>query len=293
MKQMILDNIDLIEIMDSLIENENSTDILDILEVLKKSKNRVMLYSDDTIDLLYQKLHELRKYDDISLLSNLIERLVDYESKEEFNLINQKIEGLNKKEGKNINEILMQKKDFDFEFGFFRYNIKTEDDMRDVNMYAKIIDLLCIYTYSAEDPDTLISDLKKLFTNIIFDASIVSTIEDLNDGFDTRKSEIVYHLWCIEKEIPKITSDGVTHYQEIGDRMIITCSPERDRTTVKNFLTKNIDGKDLNCELHTKMKKLSSKAPDRIYFCPRIPEDFPEEFRNKIFIYKITKHVGT
>ena len=69
--------------------------------------------------------------------------------------------------------------------------------------------------------------------------------------------------------------------------MSIRCSPERARM---KELRKQIGEFSINCELHTKMRTLSSKAPDRIYFCPSLPYDVGEFKKGSIYIYKITKH---
>lgn len=291
MGQMLLDNKDLIKLIDSAKHEFNLDDILEIFERLKKSNNNILLYEDDTLNAIYTKLYEFRKYEEISIMSKMIDRLAKFTPIEEFEKINCEIEEANKYEGKNIKEILTQEKNFNFELPYMRYGVASEVYIRDINKGWKLFDLLCIFLNAKNSPQELINELKNLLNNIIFDDEIVKTIRSLNDGFDNRKSEIIYHLNSIEKEIPRIIDSGVYDYREIGKHLTVGCSPERERGKVSNSLIKRIDGKELNCELHTKMRRLSSNAPDRIYFCPRVPEDFPEKLRNKIFVLKISKHV--
>lgn len=87
---------------------------------------------------------------------------------------------------------------------------------------------------------------------------------------------------------------GVLDNNSLGDMMSIPCSPERNRTTVENKLTKKADnGKMIKCELHTKMDKIGSKKPDRIYFCASVPDKTKVnnvDLSGKIYVYKITEH---
>jgi hypothetical protein len=132
--------------------------------------------------------------------------------------------------------------------------------------------------------------LNIILSELEFDEDIIVSIEELSDGFEMRKNEIIYHLYCIHKEIPMILRDGHRDYQNIGRQMSLDCSPERNRKIVNNKLRKILNGITVNCELHTKMRRLSSNAPDRIYFCPSLPDSMNVTMAGKIYIYKITKH---
>lgn len=132
--------------------------------------------------------------------------------------------------------------------------------------------------------------MKIILQKLIFDEDIVESIRKLNDGFDLRKKEIIYHLYYIEKQIPEILGSSPNDYQSIGNKMAIDCSPERSRKTVNSQLRKIVNNISVNCELHTKMKVISSNPPDRIYFCPSLPEETGRDMAGKIYIYKISKH---
>lgn len=63
---------------------------------------------------------------------------------------------------------------------------------------------------------------------------------------------------------------------------------------MKNKLTKEADNGVIKCELHTKMDKIGSNKPDRVYFCASVPEGIKIGNRSlggRIYVYKITQHV--
>lgn len=129
----------------------------------------------------------------------------------------------------------------------------------------------------------------------MFDIEIEKSMEKLEAGFLTRRHEILYHLYRIHEEMPALIKKyGVLGNNSLGDMMSIPCSPERNRTTVENKLTKKADnGKMIKCELHTKMDKIGSKKPDRIYFCASVPDNTKVnnvDLSGKIYVYKITEH---
>lgn len=137
--------------------------------------------------------------------------------------------------------------------------------------------------------------IQKVYQNISFDIDIENSMKKLTAGFITRRHEILYHLYCIHKEIPQIIKNyGILANQAMGDKMSIRCSPERDRNVVADLLTKKADdNQKIKCELHTKMETIGSQKPDRIYFCASVPDGVRlngVDMSGKIYVYKITEH---
>lgn len=139
-------------------------------------------------------------------------------------------------------------------------------------------------------------DLPILYVELAFDDKIKDTMERLEAGFLCRRREILHHLYCIQEEIPALLLKyGQMDNQSLGNKMSIPCSPERSRKTVKEELTKQADQGVIVCEMHTKMKKIGTRPPDRIYFCAKVPEGIQingKDLTGKSYIYKITKHAG-
>lgn len=159
-------------------------------------------------------------------------------------------------------------------------------------------DLCRVLTVLGQDIDELhefSQYIQYVYYNITFDSGIEKSMEKLEAGFKTRRHEILYHLYLIDKEIPEIINEyGLLDNNSLGAKMSVPCSPERNRITVENKLTKTTDGgKKIKCELHTKMERIGSNKPDRIYFCASVPEQVRldnVDLSGRIYVYKITEH---
>ncbi|HHX60680.1 MAG TPA: hypothetical protein GX707_08195 [Epulopiscium sp.] len=169
------------------------------------------------------------------------------------------------------------------------YRLDGVEGIRNIIGMQGFKQVLLIFCDNKKNISEFIEKIKIILYSLCFDEDIVESMRHLNDGFENRKKEIIYHLYCIDNEILKIMKQIPQGYREIGDRMSIDCSPERSRDIVRSSLTKEINGIDVNCELHTKMKRLTSNAPDRVYFCPQLPMEIGEN-GGQTYIYKITKH---
>ena len=122
-------------------------------------------------------------------------------------------------------------------------------------------------------------------------------MEGLEAGFHIRKPEILEHLMIINSILPDILSiESDMSNVNISKKLnYLQCSPEKRRDIVKKYLTKTFDSeKKVNCELHTKMRRINNKAPDRIYFCANVPKGVKcrgMDISGKIYVYKISHHV--
>ena len=129
----------------------------------------------------------------------------------------------------------------------------------------------------------------------MFDDELQDSMKILDLGFEKRKAEILEHLLVLELELPDLTKGNGCSNQEIGDRLSVPCSPERKRDIVRKYLAKRADdGEYFYCELHTKMKKVGDRPPDRIYFCAKVPKGITlngQDIGGRTYIYKISKHV--
>ncbi|MCL0081019.1 hypothetical protein M1N64_02140, partial [Peptococcaceae bacterium] len=231
------------------------------------------------------------------LLNKMFEKHVGFIEDDAYASSLESINTISNSESADFERILLNNKPFSKKDCRFLYKAPPNSPnykLRNINTFNDLKKLLLIYTSNHNSIDSFIEDIKKIFSKMLFDTDINSSLNSLSDGFELRKNEISYHLYCIEKEIPEIMEKRAKSYQEIGRQMSgrsIPCSPERNRQLVDRLLTKFIDGIKVKCELHTKMKSLSSKPPDRIYFCPSLPNTVKRDNVGKIYIYKITAHV--
>lgn len=286
---MLMKNSDFLKVMD---QDDVLDEFISILELLTSFSYKVNLMEEDLLDDIYYYIHmNMKKNEDIRIINSKLEKMFSFENPLDFIAKEQKLEDLIKEEETNLKKILTHETNFKLEESLIKYSLASCEAIRVINDESSLKNVMLIFSSIKPTPQQLMEDLDKVFSNIIFDEDILESIDSLNDGFSSRREEIIYHLFCIDSEVPIITSRGIRHYREIGEALSIDCSPERSRLTVQQKLTKKIGEQKLNCELHTKMKTVSSKAPDRIYFCPYVPEDFDEEYRGKIFVYKISKHV--
>lgn len=288
MGKMVLKNETFLELLKGS-ENKLS-DFVSILELLKELSYTVIL-SDQFVEEIYNVLGTSKGKEDIKIINKIFEKMFRHVEMKEQNDYIRKINNLVKEESNSFKEILRNEKYFDHDVNEIGYMLDIGVNLRNIFEVELLKQVLLLFSKRINDINDFVQELKLIFPDVVFDENLEKSMEELNDGFDVRKNEIIYHLYCIQREIPEIISRGISGYKNIGEVMSVDCSPERSRGTVKDKLTKQVNGVDINCELHTKMKIVSTKAPDRIYFCPCIPKGIDSELEGKILIYKITKHV--
>ena len=286
---LLVKNNTFLEILES---EEYASDFVSIIELLRKKAYKISLASDDIINIIFAEIHNKAiKNDDIRLISKLLEKNFEFMDSKKHNellsIINERLD----EESKSFKHILDSIESFDYKNKLIGYRVYSKEGIRNTSNLDELKMFFLILCMEKDNIKEFVKEIKIILDNIIFDEDIEDSIRSLNDGFDKRKNEIIYHLYVIHTEIPGILESGIRDYRGIGQCLSIGCSPERSRATVNNTLTKIVDSCEINCELHTKMKKLSSNAPDRIYFSPKLPMEVGEEKKGKIFVYKITNHV--
>lgn len=198
-----------------------------------------------------------------------------------------------KDESNDIRAILYNKAPFNEKVQLLA--LGTSEALRLIESEEELCRVLTVLGLGKDELSEFSEYIQKVYHNISFDSDIENSMKKLTAGFISRRHEILYHLYCIHKEIPEIIKTyGLLSNQAMGDKMSIRCSPERDRNIVANLLTKKADGNQkIKCELHTKMETIGSQKPDRIYFCASVPDGIQldgEDMSGKIYVYKITEH---
>lgn len=278
------------------IENGQMENTVDVLERLK-CFDMCHIMDEEHIGDLYDLLHRNRRVSSCREFSIFLDR--DREgSRKQINqrLFEERSEELGRlaeTESKNVKDILYHKAVF--HEGVHLLALGNPDVLR---LIACEDDLCSVLTLFGQDIDGLhefSQYIQNVYYNLTFDREIEKSMEKLEAGFLTRRHEILYHLYRIHEEMPALKKKyrGLDNCS-LGDMMSIPCSPERSRTTVENKLTKKADdGKMIKCELHTKMDKIGSQKPDRIYFCASVPDKIKVDnvdLSGKIYVYKITEH---
>ena len=276
--ELLLENGFFLQMLKGTEQEKNN--FIPIIDLLKELRYKIVLIEDDNLMDIFQELYIQRNNEDVKIINRLIEKLSCYKDSNEFNRLLSSVKRLETEESNSFKEILYDNMFFDEQINTITY---MNDTIMDTNL-RNIFDLedlkiiLLLFTKGTKEIVTFTQEIKKILNHMVFDEGIERSIEELNDGFELRRNEIIYHLFYIQKDIPNIVAQGFKDYRNIGNAMSLSCSPERDRNIVKEKLTKIIDGKEVNCELHTKMGKLTTKPPDRIYFCPSIPTGVREGF---------------
>lgn len=279
------------------IKEQTLDDVLDILEELKNVSGRCVL-SESNYEKLIDFIYTNHRREDCIQLSRMLEKemarkhiIMDgqrYQSEKE------KLDKCIQTEAKSLKEILDEDGAFDFSYPVV--SCEEHKAMRCISHVCELQNILVIFGNAIESIKEFVSYLTFIYKELVFDDKIEDSIEHLEAGFVYRRKEILYHLYCIEKEIPALLLKyGPMDNQTLGSKMSIPCSPERSRKTVKIELTKQTDQAELVCEMHTKMKKIGTRPPDRIYFCARVPKGITIDGKNieeKSYVYKITKHAG-
>ncbi|WP_027399608.1 DUF3201 domain-containing protein [Anaerovorax odorimutans] len=286
---LVINNMTLLKIL-----KENDVSIVEefsiMVDVLRKLAYKVILSDENFIEDIYNELHKNKNNEDIKSISMSFEKVFTFLREIEHNEIIDNIKGTISKEDKKFQRALGNNQLFNRGFTVIGYKLDDIEGIRNIYNLDAFKQVLLIFCDKVNNINEFVNKIKIILFDLCFDENIEESINDLNYGFNNRRKEIIYHLYCIDREVPYIIKKYNGGYSKIGDMMSIECSPERNRNIVRNKLTKTINGNSFNCELHTKMKKITNQAPDRIYFCPSIPSGICEN-TGQIYIYKITKHI--
>lgn len=279
------------------IQRSEITSINNVIEYMSEFDRNYIL-DEIYISQVYEELYKRRHEEECRIFSKFLDRNKRNNcsvsiKQTEYDQVGSQLSKLNEEEARDIQAILYKGSHFNKDEyklaicqGDFLRQIMCEDDFQQV---------MTLFGDGINDLSEFTRYINKLYKKLVFDSGIEDSMKRLEAGFLTRRHEILYHLYCIQKEIPDIIQqDKGLDNQSVGEQMSISCSPERDRKLVDKILTKKVDyDKKLVCELHTKMEKIGGRMPDRIYFCASVPKDIVLDGQNlegKIYIYKITKH---
>ncbi|MCK8486684.1 hypothetical protein M0651_05790 [Paenibacillus sp. MBLB2552] len=285
MEKLIINN----DIFSEMLSSNDIETFISISEVLDNMSYK-LIFSAANIETVFDNVIKVEDRDNRAIINKRLEKQSLYICEEEYIGYVTHLENLKNEEIYTIHEVLIENKYFDNLNFMLSFNWKDNNHIRNITSYDSLLDILILFTSRHDDIVSFTNSLN-FIPFFVIDYELDKSLKNLNDGFDQRKNEILYHLYCIAKEIPNIIDRGFKDYESIGEQLTLSCSPERNRDTVKEKLIKKIDEKTINCELHTKMRRISSNAPDRIYFCPSVPFGVHKDWDNKIYIYQITAHV--
>lgn len=273
------------------IEKHEVDVILELLEELNAFPNECILSEENYADL-NEMLYKGHRDEECMRLSRKMERLMSVDEVRYHEEKRQILE-LCEEESCSFEEILVNSGRF--VFGEYKLYLGQDLSLRSIERWEDLYLALILFGNAINNEKEFADYIRKVYKTLLFDGQIEGTLRKLEAGLAERRKEILFHLYCIENEIPQIIQKcGLMDNRTIGAQMSIPCSPERNRDTVKNNLTKKADNGNIVCELHTKMKKIGSRKPDRIYFCASVPKGILLERKNiqeRIFVFKITQHV--
>ena len=137
------------------------------------------------------------------------------------------------------------------------------------------------YLANAPSRNVFSEDLWECCENLYFHSGVASSLNTLNNEFNSIKGEIVQHLsflnayhasFCNHREASSSNKEVCIGFKEFSK---IDCSPQSGRDTTKtlkrSFLnTKTSNDEVILCELHTKFhtRNRNREKQDRIYFHP-------------------------
>lgn len=253
-------------------------------------------YTQLIYELLYKHRHDFN-YRELSRWWDRNSKLITYLGCDEFNALGVERESLVERETNQPVEILQRKEGAFFVFDKNVLYLSSGNGIREVTCEKDFVEVMTVLGENIGRLEEFVVFIKKLFRNLLFDDEIEQSIEKMEAGFARRKHEILEHLMILNLRLPEIMESGNTlSNKDIGKKLApLKCSPERNRDIVNKKLTKIFDeGKRVNCELHTKLKQINSNAPDRIYFCAKVPKDVRwhgENISDMVFVFKISCHV--
>lgn len=268
-----------------------------ILEMMDDFEHEVVL-DNDYINQVYEELYSKRRDMEYRIFSKSLDRTTRgnkclYTKQGSYEELRIRLKELEQLEATGLKSILYGK--MVFYRNQYQLGIGKGESMRWISTEDDYYQVMTLFGDGMDDLQVFTEYIETLFRNLVFDKEVGASMKKLEAGFVNRRHEILYHLYCINKEIPDIIKTyGLSDNKTMGENLSIPCSPERKRDIVEKKLTKQADGGEkIKCELHTKMQKLGSKAPDRIYFCASVPKGIVidgKNVENKIYIYKITEH---
>lgn len=228
------------ELLLRLIKNEDLKCVLLIFDETQKFKYKYIL-PEKLIASIYEELYLKRKNDQCKELSLWLDKqggkniLINSEL---YTTLSNEINAISENETNDIKDILYRCEGAFFDKGNLNLRVESNESLRFID---SVDDLQKVMSIFGENIDSLL-DFKNyimdLYSNIIFDEELDSSLNKLSEEFITRRNEILYHLYCINKEIPEIIKGGTVGYSLIGDKMSIECSPEKKREIVRSRLTK-------------------------------------------------------
>jgi len=288
---LIIKNNTFLDILQS--DDLHISEFVSIIDLLKDLSYVISLSPDvEYLENIFECLHRrAKRNEDFKIINKVFEKMFVFLNQLDYEDYLDEIKKLADIESCSFFEVLCGDEHFNNDIRLLSFKFDELKGLRNISSFDDLKLVLLLFCNSINEIESFAHEIQRILSEILFDADIVSSMKKLSDGFELRKQEIIYHLYCICKEIPEILKQNYKTYQDIGDNMSIPCSPERDRDTVERELKKFINGTKVNCELHTKMKRISSNKPDRIYFCPYLPEGTGIDRMGKIYIYKITQHV--
>lgn len=282
------------------IEGQRLSGVLEIFDDLEEFSD-TYIFPEEGLETLFMLLHRNRRNEECAELSRKLERgsvkgrkRIIYDSSR-YQKERSEVELLNQEESDSFEDIL--KEHGYFNFGDYRLCYGCERPLRSIENGETLEKALILFGISMAGEKEFTEYIKKVYQGLIFDSDLSGSLRRLEAGLAVRKKEILYHLYCIEKEIPEILEHTqMMDNQALGKAMSIPCSPERSRALVEAELTKTADNGEIVCEMHTKMRQIGKNhKPDRIYFCPKVPDGIRmdgKKLEGVIYIYKITEHSG-
>ncbi|EKE5754866.1 TPA: hypothetical protein ACSK7M_002854 [Listeria innocua] len=190
-----------------------------------------------------------------------------------------------------LNESNPKYKDYDNQFLFIK-----KDNIKEIHVLSSLKRFYSLrrwYLEKCGNQKNFYNDLPLLFPNIYFHENVKSTLRTLNNDFNLILPEIVEHLSALELfHHLKLAKDGdsnIEKCQKFEKFSQISCSPESKRATAEKLSFKDDRGEKINCECHTKFKKIArdKTKQDRIYFSFG-QKGYQEE---AIIVYHIGKHI--
>lgn len=197
-------------------------------------------------------------------------------------------------ESTDLKQVLYGRGQFSFDHGQVLWHSGSVG-LRHIFSCSDAKKLLAVLSSTITEEKQFAQRIQIIYPELVFDPGLSDSLKTLRAGLRLRAGEILYHLYCIDNEIPalvKLYSRDV----EVGEHMSIPCSPERSRKTVEDELTVSIGSEKVRCEMHTKMEIVSTDPPDRVYFCKSVKDGVKDQngkdLTGKIYIYKIGRHAA-
>lgn len=284
------------QIICEIVEKNQMEKLLTIVERLN-CFDMEYLFDEENIVRLYELLMRNRRKEACREFSIFLDRNREGSIKRiEQNLFearDERLQNVMKNESNDMKAILYHQALFHREEHLLA--IGETEALRMIASEEDLYRVLTVFGLDIDDLHEFTEYIRNVYQTIYFDNNIENSMKKLTAGFTVRRHEILYHLYCIHKEIPEIVEmHGLLANQAMGDKMSIRCSPEKDRSIVANLLTKEADNNQkIKCELHTKMETIGSQKPDRIYFCASVPNGISlngKDLSGRIYVYKITEH---